>query len=173
MINEQDTKPLGCLYIPLISLNRLIDEVFATEEINGISGDVDDAIINFVAELLNFHQSYDSATKLQGNNCPRNFFMGTYDDVHGINPNYTPETFKYLCDENILDEAFQTANKGAIDRDIVKWFHNRNNSELYRLLYMCEKNQWTIPNIMGCFRCGKLQYHCINGEYITYNDNRI
>ena len=26
---------------------------------------------------------------------------------------------------------------------------------------------------MGCFRCGKLQYHCINGEYVKRPENEI
>ena len=118
LINEQDTKPLGCLYIPKISMDRLINEVWA-KEMNGISGDIDDAVINFVAELLNFHQSYDTKKNLQGSDCPNNFFMGTYDDVHGINPNYAPERYKYLGDESILDETFQKSNKNETDRDIV------------------------------------------------------
>ena len=55
LIKEQDIKPLGCLYIPIISLNRIINGLFATEDLNGISGEIDDVVINFFVKMLKFH----------------------------------------------------------------------------------------------------------------------
>ena len=73
LINKMESTPLGCLYLPKISLCRLIHECFVEDNFNSRDGEIDDAIINFMVEMFNFYENYDPETDSQRLGCPKRF----------------------------------------------------------------------------------------------------
>ena len=75
-MNRINKKHDSSLFLSRLSLLRLIckhDE-----------GEIDDCILNFVAELLNFYITWDR--KLQNTKESNVLFLSTYDDVLHLNP---------------------------------------------------------------------------------------
>ena len=168
LINQMAETPMGCLYVPVASLQQLIDECFHPEISNcNMNGDIDDAIINFMVEFLNFYHNYDVTKDSQQEKAPSKFFMGTYDDIHCFNPCFNVDDYPLLSNDAIGTEQYGENEEIDTSPDLIKWFHRRNDSELYRLLYFCQKNSWGIPNIYGCFRRGERQYDCVIGKKIN------
>ena len=124
-MNRINKKHDSSLFLSRLSLLRLICRMD--------DGEIDDCILNFVAELLNFYMSWDRKLQKQSTKAPRVLFLSTYDDILHLNPSYTTSQHYenlYLGHSHFGHMAMDKYN--AFNKEMESWYYSSNYSEFSR-----------------------------------------
>ena len=114
--NQVSKKHIYSLFLPVLSLQRLIKDK--------TDGMIDDCLLNFVAELLNHHQTYEFDVPVEkSNKRPKILFLSSYDDVLHLNPEYGKSFYKEIKNGVQIFELMDDEKKKAYVF-AQPWVHN-------------------------------------------------